>query len=127
MAQLKDKEERVIAHNSGRKIKFLREQAKMSQEELAEALDYSAVSIGKVERGVQTMKYWRLIRLCEFFHVSLDYVVRDFDPSSLTSVPSYVVKLFEDADVMELEILSDHMKMASKEIARLHAVENKKE
>ncbi len=122
---IKDKNEREIAGISGKKIKYLREREKLSQHDLAEILECSEESIGKVERGIQTMKYWRLIRLCDKFHVSLDYILRDYDPSSVTPVPSYVIKLFKDADLMEMEILSDHMKMASKEINRLHSVEKR--
>ncbi len=123
MEYLKDKNESTIASISGKKIKQLREQARLSQGELAEILECSEESIGKVERGIQTMKYWRLIRLCDLFHVSLDFLLRDFDPSSMTSVPTYVVKLFHDADVMELEILADHLKLASREIERKHVLE----
>lgn len=55
------------------------------------------------------MKYWRLVRVCELFHVSLDYLLRDYDSSDLGKVPSYVVKLFQDADETEFEILSCHI------------------
>ncbi len=125
MTYIKDKKEREIAIACGKKIKYLREKENISQEKLAEILECSSATIGKIERGVTKIKSWRLIRFCEVFHVSMDYIMRDYDPSSLTPVPSYVIKLFEDADMIELEILSDHMKMASREIERKHILENK--
>lgn len=125
MEELKDKNEREIARVCGRNIKKLRETNHYSQEKLAELLGCSEVSIGRVERGIQTMKFWRLIRLCDLFHVSLDFLLRDFDPASLTQVPSYVVKLFRDADDSELEILSDHIQSARREIDRKHSMEEK--
>gem|GEM_PF-4960874 len=73
------------------------------------------------------MKIWRLIRLCELFHVSLDYLLRNYDPANLTGVPSYFVKLFHDADDVEFEILSDHMMSAGREIDRKKGMESKYE
>ncbi len=127
MEKLKDKNENKIAKVSGRKIKQLREKHHLSQAQLAEILECSVQSLGKVERGLQTMKYWRMVRLCEVFHVSLDYIVRDFDPSDVSSVPSYLVKLYNDADMMELEILSDHVQLAGKLIDLMHDRDHKKE
>ena len=125
MGILRDENEKAVARICGRNIKKLRERNNFSQENLAEYLDCSTESIGKVERGLQMMKIWRLIRLCDLFHVSLDYLLRDFDPENLTGIPSYFIKLFQDADDVELEILSDHMMSAGREINRKHAWESK--
>ena len=125
MGSLKDKKERKIAVVCGKKIRQLRERNGYSQEQLAEYLGCSEITIGRVERGVQTMKYWRLIRICDLFHVSLDYLLRDFDSSDLQTVPSYVVKLFQDADETEFEVLSSHMITASQTINLIRSLKEK--
>ena len=115
----------MIAKVYGKNIRQLRERTSFSQEDLAEQLGCSDVTIGRVERGVQRMKLWRLIRLCDIFQVSLDSLVRDTDPSALSPVPSYLVRLFKEADEIELEILKDHIKLASREIDRKRAIESR--
>ena len=122
MEELKDENERTFARICGRNIRRLRESANYTQEELAGYLGCSVVSIGRVERGVQTIKTWRLIRLCDLFHVSLDYLVRGFDSSDLSPVPSYVVKLYKDADETELEMLSDLFSVAYREVGRIQRI-----
>lgn len=121
MKMLKDKNERIIAGVCGQNIKKLRENANYSQEKLAQLLECSEETIGKVERGIQMMKFWRLIRLCEMFHVSLDYIVRDYDPTNLEKIPSYVVKLYQDADESDLEVLNRHVDLASDMLDLIHA------
>jgi transcriptional regulator with XRE-family HTH domain len=125
MGELKDIREREYARLCGVKIKQLREKANYSQEKLAEILECSEVSLSRVERGLQTMKFWRLVRLCDLCHVSLDYLLRDQETESVSLVPSYVVKLFSDAGEGELEILSRHMRYAEDEI-EIRKNENRK-
>lgn len=116
MSNLTDEKERKVTAVCGKHIRQLRELYDYSQEQLAEYLCCSEETIQKIERGVQSVKYWRLIRICDLFNVSLDYLLRDFDSSDLQTVPSYVVKLFQEADETEFEILSRHMINASQTI-----------
>ena len=125
MGGLKDKRERNITTVFGKKLRQLRERYDCSQEQLAEYLGCSEETIQKMERGVQSVKYWRLIRICDLFNVSLDYLLRDFDSSDLQTVPSYVVKLFQDADETEFEVLSRHMLNASQTIRLIRSLKEK--
>ena len=125
MDKIKDLKEQNIAGICGKKIKLLRERYGYSQEKLADLLECSPETIGRVERGIQTMKFWRLIRVCELFHVSLDYLLRDFDPTDLAPVPSYVVKLFQDAGEVEFEALSENISSVARMIDYIRFLENK--
>ena len=120
-----NEKEREITTVFGRKLRLLREQYDCSQEQLAEYLGCSQETIQKMERGVQSVKYWRLILICDRFNVSLDYLLRDFDASDLQTVPSYVVKLFQDADETEFEVLSRHMLNASQTIRLIRSLKEK--
>lgn len=122
MKRIKDEKEQIITRFCGQRIRKLREENGYSQEKLAEYLDCSVVSLGRAERGEQSMKTWRLNRICELFHVSLDYLLRDFDPSNCSAVPSYLVELFEGADEAELDILSDHMLSEGRTIAYIRSL-----
>lgn len=120
-----NEKEREITTVFGRKLRQLREQYDCSQEQLAEYLGCSEETIQKMERGVQSVKYWRLILICDRFNVSLDYLLRDFDASDLQTVLSYVVKLFQDADETEFEVLSRHMLNASQTIRLIRSLKEK--
>jgi transcriptional regulator with XRE-family HTH domain len=123
MDSMRDKNESAYTKICGQNIRRLREKEKYSREKLAELLECSSLSLGRAERGEQTMKFWRLIRLCKLFHVSLDDLFHDENADGPAPVPSYIVSLFRDADEVELEILSDHMISASREIGRYHSLE----
>ncbi len=110
---MKDAREINLDKAVGVRVQSLREKNNDSREEMAEFLDCSKESVCKYERGVQAVKNWRLLILAERYHVSLDYLISGLDPEDLTTVPSYVVRLFQDADPEELEILNIHMRAAS--------------
>lgn len=55
-----------------RKIRHLRKQAEMSQEELARELEMSRPSLSLVERGERKVTAEELVHLGEVFHVSID-------------------------------------------------------
>lgn len=121
MSELKDKKERdivkIIAHN----VQQLRMQNDYTRDKLAIVLDCSSTALEKMEQGSRRFKYWRLVKICELFHVTIDYLFQEYDPSDPPQVPSYVVKLFNDADEEKLEILSDHLMSAHREIERLNS------
>ena len=125
MGGLKDKKEKNVAAVFGKNLRQVREQNDCSQEQLAEYLGCSKETIQKVERGVTTMKYWRIIRICDLFDVSLDRLFRNFDSSDLTLVPTYVVKLFQDADESEFEVLSNQMLTANQTIKLIRSLKRK--
>lgn len=125
MGNLKDQKECEYARFCGQKIKMLREKNHYSQQKLAEMINCSVVTLSRVERGVQTMKFWRLTMLCDIFHVSLDYLVRDSGAERAAAVPSYVISLFDSANPSELEILSRYMSSAQEEIKAHQDLERK--
>ena len=118
MSELRNKIEKGIAKDYGSRLRQLRERDGYSRQELAVLLDCSEETIGKVERGVQTMTYRRLIRVCDIFHVSLDYLLRGEDASGIASVPPSVIRLFQNADEHEYELLCRQMKLTGQALSR---------
>lgn len=127
MKDISESREKRIAVNFGKKIKYLRERDGYSQQKLADLLECSSVTLQRVEKGQAKLKLWRMEKACRIFRVSLDYLLRDFDPDDLSLVPSYVVKLFHDADEVELEILSRQMMSADHMINVLRDAREKRE
>ena len=59
------------------KLRYLRKQKSMSQEDLANKLDISRQSVSKWESGISMPDLENVIKLSEMFDVSLDYLLKD--------------------------------------------------
>ncbi len=62
--------------NTGRRIKELRLERKITQEQLAEMLHLSVSMMSQIERGVRSISVDALIELTEQFPVSIDYIIK---------------------------------------------------
>lgn len=56
------------------RLKDLREDLDMGQKEIAELLGTSQQQYSRWERGAQEIPFHNVIRLADFYHVSLDYI-----------------------------------------------------
>ena len=61
----------------GKRIKAAREQAGLTQEELAEQLEMSATHISVIERGVKPPKLETFVRIANSLNVSADSLLQD--------------------------------------------------
>jgi len=59
----------------GQRLKMLRKEKKMTQVEMAELLDYTGRHYQKVEAGEVNVPGLTLMKLADFFDVTLDYLV----------------------------------------------------
>ena len=66
----------------GQRLKSLRKNSKLSQEQLAEALSLSRVSITSYEAGSRTPDIYTLVEIAEYFDVSTDYLLGRVELSS---------------------------------------------
>ena len=71
----------------GKNLSSLRKARKLTQLELAEKLNYSDKAVSKWEQGATTPDIETLKQLCDFYGVTLDYLV---DPSNIYN-PQYDV------------------------------------
>lgn len=68
---------------SGKRIAALRKEKGLTQEQLAEKLNISTSTLGKIERGIQGFSIDLLIEIGIFFGISTDYILM-FTPISST-------------------------------------------
>jgi transcriptional regulator with XRE-family HTH domain len=61
----------------GDKIKELRKASRLTQQELADAIEVSRSAIGMLEKNLQGVGNETLKKLAEFFNVTLDYLLAD--------------------------------------------------
>ena len=59
----------------GHRLKDLRKNRKLSQDQLAEALSLSRVSITSYEAGSRTPDIYTLVKIADYFDVSTDYLL----------------------------------------------------
>lgn len=64
----------------GKRVKNLRKKLNMSQEKLAEELNYSHYAICKIERGNQALTIDYGLIYADYFGVSLDYIYKGEQP-----------------------------------------------
>lgn len=65
-----------------KKIQLLREQAGMTQEEMAEHMDLTRQAVGQIEKGDRKVDSLELLRLASCFDVPLEYLLWMEGPSS---------------------------------------------
>lgn len=60
----------------GKRIRTCRLQSKLTQENMAEILDISVKHYSEVERGITGLSIEKVLFLSDFFHISLDYLLK---------------------------------------------------
>lgn len=71
----------------GRRVKDLRRQQNMTQEELAEKIDVSASFLGHIERGTRIASLETLVKLCQALDTDPNYLLA----ASTSSISFFVV------------------------------------
>ncbi|WP_126430076.1 helix-turn-helix domain-containing protein [Brevibacillus marinus] len=59
----------------GQRIRLLRKMRNMTQADLAEALNLAKTTISSYENDINEPNHEMLIKLADFFHVSVDYLI----------------------------------------------------
>lgn len=66
----------------GDRLRRLREQRDLNQKDVAEALNITATTLSRYEAGIRSPDSEALVRLAEFYGVSIDYLLGRKNPSS---------------------------------------------
>ena len=84
----------------GNRIKELREQANMRQVDLANAVGIDQRTISNYETGKTDPDSFALIRIADFFHVTIDYLVgrTDYNAPSEKETDNLLRELAHDID-----------------------------
>lgn len=69
------KQRKELNIRMGERIRASREDARLTQEKLAELIDVSVQYISDLERGVVGASIPTMIKICESLHVSADYIM----------------------------------------------------
>ena len=89
-----------------KRLKLLREEHSIQQKELAKYLDYVGSAISNYETGRNEPSLRQLVKIADFFDVSVDYLVERFDFNE-------IYKKFEKITLAQaLKIISEYQEQA---------------
>jgi len=103
------------------KLKQLREERRLTQEKLSNAVGIDRTTISKVESGERELTLDHLQRLSKYFEVSYDYLlgksqerknkytVTEVSNSGITKVQMEFLKRIEDLNVKDMEQVFDYI------------------
>ena len=98
----------------GQRIRFLRTEANLTQEELAEKADISPVYLGEVERGQKVMGIDKFINIVKALGVSSDYVLCNELPTGEPYVFDEITEKLKKLDPKQrktaIDILDGYLK-----------------
>lgn len=86
----------------GARIAGIRRSHKVTQEKLAELLDVTPKHISHVENATSSFSLKQLVKFCEIFDCSLDYIVfGKTHNAALSILPNEIVEILEHGDAGE--------------------------
>lgn len=105
----------------GMRIRLVRDQQHLTQEQLAERLESSPKHMGEVERGVASFSLRKLIDVSEVLDCSLDYLVKGSSPGAdaVLLLPGSILRLLSSDDENRKNILLEYLRLFSR-ISRLY-------
>lgn len=103
----------AIDHKAmGRRIKFARQKARITQEKLAELLDVSIVHISNIESGSGAPSLGMLVNIANTLAVSTDELLCDSVKCTGSVFRKELVEVVEDCDDYEIRVLVYILKAA---------------
>ena len=99
------------------RIKELRQNAKLSQKELADLIGVNQTAVSQWERGITSPKYSQVQNLCEVFDVSDAYLLGMINKkkpltSEVSDLTQKQIKILEMMDQMTLEQQDEMIRQA---------------
>ena len=80
----------------GKRLKDERKRLHCTQEEVAEAVGLTPAFIGHIERGERSLSLETLIKLCNYYGVTIDYLLADILPADTDAVTEQIRVLLKD-------------------------------
>ena len=99
----------------GKRVSYLRNMNGLTQENLAELLDCSVKHVSHAERGSALFSLEKYLFLSEYFHCSLDYLLKGNNPDDVSSaLPVNILEILRGNDSEERRILMSYLNMYAK-------------
>jgi transcriptional regulator with XRE-family HTH domain len=80
----------------GQKLRAERERIGQTQEQVAEVLGITPAFVGHIERSERSMSLNTLIKFCNHYHVTIDYLLSDILPPEDDNALSQIADILKD-------------------------------
>ena len=98
----------------GERIRSKRLSLHLTQEQLSEKIGISDKHMSEVERGNDRLSYDKLLKLCDIFDCSTDYILRGCNTiEDGIELPDSLLKVFRNANSEEIDIFEEYIQMYS--------------
>jgi transcriptional regulator with XRE-family HTH domain len=91
-----------ILKTVGPRIKALRKAKNLTQQEVADYLNVKRPNLSKIEKGEVTPTLKHILRLCEFFQVSIQFLILGKQSTELPDFQEMTHKILEMLDHMSM-------------------------
>lgn len=79
----------------GKRLKEERKRLHRTQEEVAEAVELTPAFIGHIERGERSLSLDTLVKLCNYYGVTIDYLLADVLPANTDETVEQIQALLQ--------------------------------
>lgn len=101
-----------LLNNIGPRIAEIRRSKKITQEELAAALDVTPKHISHIENNTSCLSLKNLIQFCTLYNCSLDYLVFGKESNeALSKLPEDIVKILNTGSKSDIELLNRYLQI----------------
>lgn len=96
----------------GHRVSEIRRFSKHTQEELAEILGVTPKHISHVENDTSNLSLSNLIRFCNYYECSLDYIVfGQNNNKALSKLPTEIIDILNTENENEIELLNKYLQI----------------
>lgn len=99
----------------GDNLKELIEQHDMTQKQLARKLDITPAALGNYIRNNREPDYSTLIRIADYFHVSIDFLLNHYVDSQTTHEEELLLHIFRSLSIDQKELYLEQGKLFIKQ------------
>lgn len=100
------------SNSLGHRIAEIRKNSKNTQEELADILGVTPKHVSHVENDTSSLSLNNLIKLCDYYKCSLDYIVFGHNNNkTLSKLPTEIIDILSAENVDEIERLNRYLQM----------------
>jgi len=100
----------------GQKLRAERERVGKTQEQVAEVIGITSAFVGHIERAERSMSLDTLIKFCNYYHVTIDYLLADTLPPEDDTVLTQVSDIIRDKTPEQQAAILDVMRVITRHI-----------
>ena len=100
----------------GRKLKAEREHIGQTQEQVAEVIGITPAFVGHIERAERSMSLDTLIKFCNYYHVTIDYLLSDTLPPDDDTALTQIADILKDKSAEQQAAILDILRAVTRHV-----------